>query len=65
MLATPVSFGLTQNPLGAVLLPQALIPRRTHSVTGGPFENIGGLTLAGLRRFERAAFFLAEPNAKG
>jgi len=26
MLATPVSFGLTQDPLGAVLLPQVLIP---------------------------------------
>jgi len=26
MLATPASFGLTQNPLGAVLLPQALTP---------------------------------------
>jgi len=26
MLATPESFRLTQNPLGAVLLPQALIP---------------------------------------
>jgi hypothetical protein len=26
LFATPVSFRLTQNPLGAVLLPQALVP---------------------------------------
>jgi hypothetical protein len=45
MFATPVSFRLTQNPLGAVLLPQALIPVGHSPSPEGPFEHIGGLNV--------------------
>jgi len=66
MLATPEPFRPTQSPLGAVLLPQALIPRRTHSVAGGPFVHPDGLSLgpAGAG-YGQPSFILAEPKTMG
>jgi len=64
MFATPVSFRLTQNPLGADLLPQALIPVGHSPSPEGLSSTLERRMFADLRRFQTAAFFLAEPNAR-
>jgi len=60
--ATPASFRLTQNPLGAVLLPQALIPvgrfRRRKA-----FRRLRRPTVRWVTPLRQVAFILAETEA--
>jgi len=56
LLATPVSFRLTQSPLGASLQPQALIPVGRLSVAGGPFDSFGGLSVGQLAPVPKSRF---------
>jgi len=57
LLATPDSFRLNQNPLGAIHLPQALTSVGT-SVTGGPFASQAVVALSTTRVVSRTIPFI-------
>jgi len=64
LFATPVSFRLTQSPLGAFHLPQALTIRRALSLAGWPFASSGGVGLSStLVDFRPISFVLTESQA--
>jgi len=57
MLATPDLSGLSQNPLGAVLLPQALTIVASTPSPEGPFVDSGELALSAALAESRAISF--------
>lgn len=66
LFATPDLFRPNQSPLGAGLLPQALISRRTRSVAGGPFVSSGWVALWSTCAESRTiTFILAETPSCG
>jgi hypothetical protein len=64
LIATPVSSRLTQSPLGAFHLPQALISVAPPSLRGGSFASSGEVELSStLVDFRRISFVLTESQA--
>jgi hypothetical protein len=58
MLATPDSFRLNQNPLGAIRLPQALTTVAHIPLPGGTFASSGTVVLSANRFTSRTISFV-------